>query len=228
MATVDVIIPVYNQAKTLGACLAALADQSYPDFLITVVDDGSRDAPDTVLQKFIPLKITLIRQANQGAAAARNRGAEATRAPYIIFCDADSVTHHNLIKNLTGALEKNPQKSYAYCGFKFGIKTFHSFPFNAQRLRQMPYIHTTAVIRRQHFPGFDESLKRFQDWDLWLTMLEHGHTGVWVDQVLFTIQPGGTMSRWLPALAYRWLPWLPPARRYLAAKALIQRKHGIG
>jgi len=48
----------------------------------------------------------------------------------------------------------------------------------------MPYIHTTSLIKKDYFPGFDENIKRFQDWDLWLTMLQSGHTGYFINQIL--------------------------------------------
>lgn len=124
------------------------------------------------------------------------------------------------------ALREHPEVSYVYSAFRFGWKTFRSFPFDPDRLRRMPYIHTTSLIRRVHFPEFDESLKRFQDWDLWLTMLAHGHVGIHIPEVLFTVRSGGTMSRWFPSFALK-LPWKPSwVRAYEDAAAIIRKKHG--
>ena len=65
-----------------------------------------------------------------------------------------------------------------------------------------------SLIRRKDFPqsGWDESIKKLQDWDLWLQMLSEGKTGLWIPQVLFTIIPGGHISTWLPAFAYKAFP----------------------
>jgi hypothetical protein len=102
----------------------------------------------------------------------------------------------------------------------------------------MPYIHTSALIRRTHFPRFDESLKRLQDWDLWLTMLEEGHMGIWVDKVLFTalpkkgFLPWSGISEWLPSFMHR-IPWrrlgFKPkvVTRYDDAIDVVKRKHGL-
>jgi hypothetical protein len=90
----------------------------------------------------------------------------------------------------------------------------------------MPYIHTTSLIRRDHFVGFDPSLKRFQDWDLWLTMMEKGDHGYYLPEILFTVSAGGTMSHWLPKFAYR-LPWLKKVKQYLAAEQIIKAKHHL-
>ena len=86
-----------------------------------------------------------------------------------------------------------------------------------------------ALIRREDFPatGWDESLKKFQDWDLWLTMLSLGKIGYFIPQVLFTISTGGVMSSWLPSFAYKLLPFLPTVKKYKAAKAVIFKKHGL-
>jgi len=80
---------------------------------------------------------------------------------------------------------------------------------------------------------WDENLKRFQDWDLWLTMGEQGKTGVWVDEYLFRVltRKNG-MSAWLPSFVYK-VPfrWIPGLRRavlnYDKAKKLVVDKHGI-
>jgi hypothetical protein len=92
----------------------------------------------------------------------------------------------------------------------------------------MPYIHTSSLIRRADFPGFDETLKKFQDWDLWLSIAESGGKGVWIDKMLFSVAPGGSMSDWLPAIAYRLLPFLPAVKKYNKARLIIKKKHGLG
>jgi hypothetical protein len=101
--------------------------------------------------------------------------------------------------------------------------------FSAEKLTKMPYIHTMALIKRKDFPatGWDESIKKLQDWDLWLTMLEQGKIGYWVHQVLFTVAPGGIYSSWLPSAAYKLLPFLPAVKKYQAAVKIIKTKHGI-
>lgn len=223
---IDVIIPIYNQAKLLGRCLASIQAQTLAPSRIIVVDDGSTDDVAGAIEPFTHLPITLRRQGNRGAAAARNAGAGESTAILMVFCDADVVLHPECLAKLSAALEHSTA-SFAYSSFRFGPKTFSSYPFDLQRLRRMPYIHTTALIRREHFPSFDESLRRLQDWDLWLTMTEQGRTGVWVPEVLFTVHAGGTMSRWFPKVFYRLLPWLPMVRKYTAAVAVIKRKHHL-
>src|SRR3989339_1384110 len=181
---ISIIIPAYNAERTIARCLQSIFEQTHRDFEIIVVDDASNDDTWKVLltiknQKseirnygFDPNALFLIHNSiNQGANAARNRGVREAKGEFLLFCDADLVLRPNMLKKIIRALEAHPKASYAYSSFKFGWKTFRLWPFDAQRLRQMPYIHTTSLIRQEHFPGFDETVKRLQDWDLWLTML---------------------------------------------------------
>ncbi|MFH1098548.1 MAG: glycosyltransferase family A protein [Candidatus Uhrbacteria bacterium] len=231
---ISIIIPCWNNSREVARCLDALAQQAFRDFEIVVIDDGS-DPPiaSQLSTANYQLPIRIIRQSHAGAPAARNLGARETSGEFIMFCDADVVLRPSALARLVVVLDSHPEASYVYPAFQFGWKTFRSFPFNAERLRRMPYIHTSALIRRIHFPGFDESLQRFQDWDLWLTMLEHGHVGIHVPEILYTIpNTHGTMSRWIPSFLYRipWqrLGWMPQRiRSYRHAFARICAKHNL-
>ncbi len=248
---ISIIIPVYNQAEKLAKCLASILNQTFTDYEIIVVNDDSKDNIKKVIENFkkelaalaLPesrlasenpelekvelANFKFITQANGGANAARNRGAREATGEYLLFCDADIVLDKQALEYFADALKENPEASYAYSSFKYGWKTFRLFPFDADKLKQMPYIHTTSLIRRKDWPGFDEKIKRLQDWDLWLTMLEAGKTGVWIDMILLRVAGGGTMSAWLPAFAYKLLPWLGSVKKYNAAVAVIKKKHNL-
>jgi len=225
MPEISIVVPIYNAAKTLEKCLASIFDQTFKNYEIIAVNDGSTDNSPAILEKY-KNQITIINQKNKGAATARNAGAKIAKAPFIIFCDADIAIKPGMLEIMLITLKKQPEFSYVYSSFKFGLKTFKLWPFNPAKLKQTPYIHTTSLIRRKDFPGFDENLKRFQDWDLWLTMLEQGHKGLWLDQVLFTVKSGGTMSSWLPKILYK-LPWLKQVKEYEQAEKIIKQKHGL-
>ncbi len=228
MSKISIIIPAYNAAPTIQHCLKSIFNQTFQDFEIIVVNDGSTDNTGNILKNYAG-RIKIISQANQGAAQARNRGEREAAAPFVIFCDADITMKPKMLGTMYQALQNNPEKSYAYSAFKFGWKKFRLWPFEAAKLKQMPFIHTTSLIRREHFPGFDPGLKRFQDWDLYLTMLEQNHTGVFIPEILFTVKPGGTMSSWLPKFIYK----INFSRRikklddYKTAEAIIKNKHHL-
>lgn len=231
---ISVIIPTYEHASTISACLESVFSQTYPSIEVIVVNDGSTDNTEHVLRPYLN-RITLITQENRGSNPARNRGFTASKGELVIFCDADVIMRQDMLEELVRALGHHPQAGYAYSAFRFGWKRFSSYPFDAKRLRQMNYIHTTALIRRADFPGFDESLKRFQDWDVWLSILERGKEGVYVPQELFQVVDAHGrvgISQWRPSMLYK-LPWKlfhwTPAsvRKYGDARRIVLTKHGL-
>ena len=232
---ISIIIPSYQHADTLLACLKSVFGQTRKPDEVIVVDDGSTDDTQAVLAPFREQGVTVIAQENRGSNPARNVGFKASSGDWVMFCDADVVMRPDMLEKLSAALDEHADASYAYSGFQFAWKQMPSYPFDASRLRQMNYIHTTALIRREHFPGFDESVRRFQDWDVWLTMLEAGHMGVHVpEKLFFVIDMSGRrgISQWFPSILLRipWerLGWTPsPVRKYLEAKAVIMKKHGL-
>lgn len=248
---ISIIIPIYNQAEEIRATLASVLSQTHKDYEVIIVNDGSTDATAVMLEslkhRFWDKKIRckIIQQNNQGANAARNRGAEEARpasippeysgsglrrgkGQYIIFWDADVVGAPTMLEKMHRTLQDNPQASYAYSSFVYGKKKFKLWQFDADKLKQMPYIHSTSLIRRERAVPWDAEIKRLQDWDLWLTMLKQGHTGVWVPEYLFTVQTKhGTMSHWLPRFAYKFMPWLTEVKKYKEAVEIIKIKYKL-
>ena len=229
---ISIIIPVYNQAKKIKQCLGSIKNQSYDNYEIVVVNDGSVDDFNKIMQSQAEVfghKLSVIEQENKGAPSARNKGFRKSKGEYIFFCDADAILKPQALEIMLQTLKNNPQASYAYSSFLWGKKLFKLEQFSAEKLKQMPYIHTMSLIKREHLPenGWDESIKKLQDWDLWLTMLDQGHVGVWIDQVLFQVQTGGTISSWLPSFAYKLLPFLPSVKKYKKAVEIIKTKHGL-
>lgn len=108
MNHVDIIIPLYNKENTIERTLRSIQEQTYTNWTVIVVDDGSTDnSPDRVRQ-LQDSRITLIQQSNKGPGAARNRGIEASRAPYIAFLDADDQWYPWYLENAVQAIENNP------------------------------------------------------------------------------------------------------------------------
>ncbi len=224
---ISIIIPAYNCSKTINSCLQSVFNQTFSDFEVIVVNDGSKDDLKIAMRLWMD-KVKYIEQENKGAPSARNRGFTESSGEFVIFLDADIIAKPSMLAKLYKKLEESPKFSYAYSSFLWGWKKFKLWNFDEEKLKQIPYIHTSALIRREHFPGFDPNLKKFQDWDLWLTMLKKGHKGIWVDEILFKVTAEGTMSSWLPKFAYR-LPFLKSKHKdkYEKAMAIIKDKHNL-
>lgn len=92
----SVVIPVYNRAAELRSAIQSVRAQTFQDFEVIVVDDGSRDNPRDVIDAFHDPRLRYIRQTNAGGGAARNRGIDETRGRFVAFLDSDDVylPHH--------------------------------------------------------------------------------------------------------------------------------------
>jgi|SRR5579859_7941567 len=138
------------------------------------------------------VKEIIVNDNEGGAPKKRNDGFSKSTQPYVFFCDDDILLRADYIQRLYDLLQKNPTKAYAYTGYHgivmhpethptHGNFKIPSIPFNGKRLKDGNYISTMSLVKRDCLPKpkpFDESLKRLQDWDVWLTMLSNGHEGI--------------------------------------------------
>lgn len=232
---VAVVIPCRDHAAELEKALESLERQSLRPVEVVVIDDVSRDDVNSVVEKFsgrLPIRSERFAE-NRGAPAARNRGAEMTVSPYLLFLDADVVLGVDSLKRFVDALAAAPDAAFAYSNFIWGWKAFKARQWDVESLKKLNYIHTTSLIKRGAFPGFDPSLKKFQDWDIWLTMAERGAKGAWIDDYLFVVKPRASgMSSWLPSFMHKlpWpiLGWMPKEiKKYRDAENVIRQKHGL-
>lgn len=107
---ISVVIPLYNKASTIDAAIASVVAQSWSEWKLIVVDDGSRDdGPDLVSQwAHRDRRIRLVKQANSGVSAARNHGVALSDSEYVAFLDADDFWLPEHLKNLVALLEVAP------------------------------------------------------------------------------------------------------------------------
>ncbi|MBI4138987.1 glycosyltransferase family 2 protein [Candidatus Uhrbacteria bacterium] len=235
MPPISVIIPCFNHAYVLRRTFEGLATQTVKPQEVIVVDDGSVDQPAAIIFSFsnrLPLSFIRLEK-NCGAPRARNLGAAQSHGEYLLFLDADAELVPDALETFARALTEHPDAAFAYSNFFWGAKRFRGRPFDAEELRRRNFIHTSSLIRREAFPGFDETLHKFQDWDLWLTMAERGSKGTWIDRELYRIEPRRQgMSKWLPRIAYV-IPWqrlgfVPKEiANYREAERVVRQKHRI-
>lgn len=238
MKKISVIIPVYNHAHTIMKSLDSLFAQTHRPLEIVVVNDGSTDNYKEAKKKIQleycnkeeNIDILFIEQVNSGAPSARNRGFRACSGDFVIFWDADIIGQSDMLERMYIALEQATDCSYAYSQFRFGFKKIKSAPFSADTLKKNNYISTMSLIRRKDVVPFDESLKRFQDWDMWLTMLGQKKIGIFIPFVLFRVITGfrSGISSWLPSFVYK-LPFrMWGVKKYDELKKIVVAKHRLG
>lgn len=231
---VSVIIPAYQSAQTIAVTLQSLEAQTYQPAEIIVVNDGSTDALENAIAPWRERVIYLAQQ-NGGAPKARNAGFDRSIGEFVLFVDADVRLESTAIEQMVRVLQTQPDAAWVYSDFQFGWKTFQLHEYDEAELRRLNYIHTCSLLRREAFPRFDERLTKFQDWDLWLTMAEHGYQGRWIPRTLFHVEQRNAkigMSTWLPSFMYR-LPWVGQGKgnatiaKYRQAESVIRAKHHL-
>lgn len=215
MVKVSVIIPTYNYASFLGEAVQSVLDQTYTDFEIVIIDDGSTDNTRDVVGNFQDSRIRYIYQENRGLSAAENAGIKASRGRYIALLGADDIWLPQNLEPKVKLLDTRPEIalvcSDAYyfdsdTGYILG-KLWREKPFydwcDPQRAVKYPlkellyrgcFIQPmTALVRREAFDEvglFDESLKTFDDWDMFARIVRRYPIDV-VDSPLVKIRRHG-------------------------------------
>ena len=232
---ISIVIPVLEHRAELRACLASLEKQTEKSLEVIVVDDGSIDVVQQEDLDGVSYPAKLIRfDENRGAPVARNTGLDLAKGEFMVFLDADADLPADALEVLLSILGAHPEASFAYPNFRFGVKAFKSRPYDTEALKEKNYIHTSVLIRKSAAIRFDESLKKFQDWDYFLQLAAQGKKGIWIDRELMVFQErkAAGMSRWLPSFAYD-VPWhaigWTPAfiAWYLKADKIIREKHAL-
>lgn len=121
---VSVIVPIYNSEKTLPACIQSVLDQTYKDWELILIDDGSTDRSGQIcdeLQQKCPAQnqpCQVVHQQNRGVSAARNCGMDMARGQYFVFIDSDDVVKPCYLEDLVRTAEDHPEFGHVICGFK--------------------------------------------------------------------------------------------------------------
>lgn len=119
----SVVIPVYNKSETLSFAIDSVLSQSFTDYEIVVVDDGSKDAFDDCITKYTQLpNIKIIKQQNSGVSVARNTGINNASGEFICFLDADDLWLSNHLEILDSLINKYSQNQY------FATSHFTTYP----------------------------------------------------------------------------------------------------
>lgn len=119
MKLVSVIIPLYKAEKYIATTVQSVLEQTYSNFELLIIDDGSPDKSLEICQQFTDSRIKIIRQVNRGPAAARNTGLRQAQGQYIAFLDADDIWHSTKLEKHVNHLDNFPDVgvSYSYVAF---------------------------------------------------------------------------------------------------------------
>jgi glycosyltransferase involved in cell wall biosynthesis len=187
---VSIVIPSYNTADLIAACLDSVFAQTFQDFEAIVVNDGSPDTPELekVLQPYLD-RIVYIKQVNKRAAGARNTAIAKARGEFLAFLDSDDTWLPNHLESQMKQFEADPALGLVYANAVLigdparHIEFMEKCPsageagFEALAVENCQIPVSTVVARKAAIVkagGFDESLVRCDDYDMWLRTAFYG------------------------------------------------------
>jgi glycosyltransferase involved in cell wall biosynthesis len=209
MPRVSVILPVYNGATTIRKTIVSALQQTFSDFELIVIDDGSHDSTLSVLDEFRDRRLIVRAYSNAGPATSRNRGLNFANGEMVAFLDADDVWSADKLESQLAALDEHPEAALAYVWTDYidgADRLIHrgQHPCNSgwvlDSLLLSNFLETCSnpMVRRDAITecgGFDESLIAGEDWDMWLRLaMRYPFAVVKRPLVLYRVHPGSTSS----------------------------------
>lgn len=199
---ISIIIPAYNSENTIAQTINSVLDQSFNDWELIVINDGSQDTTLDIILQFNNPHIKVFSYPNSGLPKSRNRGLEHAVGEFVSFLDADDLWTPDKLDSQFQALQANPQAAVAY-------SWTNCIDEKSKFLRRGTYISATGnvyanllllnflengsnpLIRRDALNlvgGFDESLNAAQDWDIYLRLAaNYAFVAVPSPQILYRI-----------------------------------------
>jgi len=182
---ISVVVPTYNRSSFLKESIGSVVSQTFSDFELIVVDDGSTDDTPVLLLSY-GKKIKVIKKANKGPGAARNRGIRAAKGQWIAFLDSDDVWKPDKLEKQVQFIKDNPdiricqtEEIWIRNGKRVNPRKkheMHSGWIYEQCLPLCIVSPSSVMIHREVFEKvglFDETLLACEDYDLWLRIAPH-------------------------------------------------------
>ncbi|MCI5148406.1 MAG: glycosyltransferase family 2 protein, partial [Candidatus Electrothrix sp. MAN1_4] len=221
MTSISVVIPCYNQGRTIRETLDSVHQQTVPPAEVVIIDDGSEDMyTRQVLAEISASGTGVIRTENRGVAAARNLGIRVTTSPYIVLLDGDDALEPQYLTKASGLLNEQSDVDFVTCGLQAfeGADYTWTPPCTLEETIARGGPHISTMFRRSvwhNAGGFDEELPGYEDMDFWISALRQGCKGTVLDEPLLRYRVRSN-SRYHNAIS---------AEKYVPTMAAIYRKH---
>ena len=209
---VSVIIPTYNSARYLAEAVDSVLAQTFSDFEVLVIDDGSTDETEELMRRYAG-RVRCFRQQNSGVAEARNRGIRESRGKFVSFLDADDTWLPDKLARQIEALKNRPDDRFCYSAFTVVDSQLNPIFVNRSKRRASALEDLllrgnavgsicTVLCERELFNkvgGFDPDLSQCADWDMWVRIAVQTEF-LYIDEPLATYRRHGDMMSGNPAL----------------------------
>ncbi|NET11078.1 MAG: glycosyltransferase, partial [Symploca sp. SIO2B6] len=200
--TISIILPSYNGDRYLAQAIDSVLSQTYQDYELLVIDDGSTDTTPTLVQSYthrkpfrLSQKLRYIRQSNQGVSAARNHGIQLARGEIIAFLDADDWFLPLKLEQQYAVFAAEPTAGLVHSGWRrvnaegaplMDVTPWHDCPQLdlEQWLKWKPVLPSAMMFRKEWLlraDGFDPHFPLAEDTDLTLRLAAMGCQTAWLD-----------------------------------------------
>jgi glycosyltransferase involved in cell wall biosynthesis len=185
---VTILMPAYNAAVYIGEAIKSVLEQSFTDFELLVIDDGSADDTAGIVRKFADQRIIYLQQTHQGIAYALNRGLKEAKGKFIARFDADDVCMPNRLQKQVEFLTADDR--YVLCGcdaeyisesgdhlFNFTCIGHSHEEIHSQLYVLCPFIHSSVMYRKEAViaaGGYSLHAHNFEDYLLWVQLASYG------------------------------------------------------
>jgi glycosyltransferase involved in cell wall biosynthesis len=185
---ITVLMPAYNAENYIQAAIQSVLDQSFQDFELVIVNDGSSDQTEKIILSFLDDRIRLINQENMGVAAALNKGLDVSTAPYIARFDADDICDRGRLEKQYKFMIENPDYVLVGTDVQYvdmnGVFVFElDYPaYTDEEIRQLPYqicpfSHVSVLYKKSIIIAagmYNVNAHNFEDHFLWRRVIELG------------------------------------------------------
>ncbi len=182
----SVVIPLYNKEKQIKQTLHSVLNQTFGDFEIVIVNDGSKDGSVEAVQSINDSRIRLINQENGGVSAARNRGVREAKNKWVAFLDADDLWREDKLEKVSKVIDNNPNVPWVLSGYQSikGSKRYN-YVYNYSGIladgiddlnNGLSIQTSTVVVPKEYFIQddrlfFKEGINHSEDREVWYRLL---------------------------------------------------------
>lgn len=193
----SVIIPYYNKSKYIQRCLDGVLNQTFQEFEIILVNDGSTDNGLGFISTTYSNKITVINQENKGVSTARNTGIKVAKYPFIAFLDADDCWHNEFFQKAKEVIDTeinvkiigaHYSRKNEFLTADSGVLDYFKFEnYFKSALKNTYFSSSSTIITADFFKsndGFNANLKQGEDIDLWVRAVHSGGNSFYIKNTL--------------------------------------------
>ncbi|RUR83029.1 glycosyltransferase family 2 protein [Chlorogloeopsis fritschii PCC 9212] len=241
MPKVSVIIPAYNAMTYLPETVESVLRQTFTDFEVLIIDDGSSDNIVQWVSELEDPRVKLISQDNQGVSVARNTAIAHAQGEYLAFLDADDLWAPTKLEKQVICLDRHPSVGLVHTWMVFidreGKSTGRVMTSNAegdakkQLLEKNMVACSSVMVRRcclQTVGGFEPNLHFAEDWDMWIRISSHYPFAVIKEPLYYYRQVPNSLSKNLQVLEQAFYFVIEKAFRSVPPELLYLKNHSYG